>query len=126
MTYKNSFACAEIKAWYQSFFLRSRWLMSGNYRRFFPKIFSFTRENLNRSDLKFTKPDMLSTWRSFVKDNKHLVTIKSAYSRLGSALNSDIEFSIEKFTSIYDRISGRDSVTKAHGDLLQVCKFYLF
>ncbi|KAM3176680.1 Tubulin alpha-1D chain [Hymenolepis weldensis] len=54
-----------------------------------------------------------------VDDSKYLVTIKSAYSRLGSALYSDIDFSIDKFTSIYDRISGRDSVTKAHGDLLQ-------
>lgn len=71
------------------------------------------------NDLKLIDPNMLSMRRSLFKNSKHLVIIASSYHRLGATLSSNINSSIDKFSSIYDRISGRDAVTNARNDLQQ-------
>nr|CDS34217.1 coiled coil domain containing protein 51 [Hymenolepis microstoma] len=91
--------------------------MPKNLRLFFPRMYSFIRKSLNRNDLKFINLNILSTRRFLAKDSKHLENITSAYHRLESRLSSNINFSIDKFSSIYDRISGRDAVTNARNDL---------
>lgn len=58
-------------------------------------------------------------------DGEKYELVKSSCDKLGNALHTKFDASVDRFSLLYDKITGRDTVRKAGIDLLQVCSILL-
>ncbi|KAH9278659.1 Tubulin alpha-1B chain [Echinococcus granulosus] len=94
-------------------------LMSRYCRSFISKAVESITKFSNNANAKLLDSSRMSSLKSVLDSNRHFDIIKSSYEKLGSCIHSKIDTSVDKFSLLYDKVSGRDAVRKAGVELLQ-------
>lgn len=97
-------------------------LMSKGWRGFILKAIAYVTKHSNNARAKTLDPARVPSLKSVLDSSRHFDIIKSSYEKLGNCIHSKVDTSIDKFTLLYDKVSGRDAVRKAGVGLLQVRK----
>nr|CDS23889.1 coiled coil domain containing protein 51 [Echinococcus granulosus] len=93
--------------------------MSRYCRSFISKAVESITKFSNNANAKLLDSSRMSSLKSVLDSNRHFDIIKSSYEKLGSCIHSKIDTSVDKFSLLYDKVSGRDAVRKAGVELLQ-------
>ncbi|VDK36219.1 unnamed protein product [Taenia asiatica] len=93
--------------------------MSKDWRGFILKAISSITKHSNNASAKTLNPTGAVSIKSVLDGSRHFDIIKSSYEKLGSCIHSKVDRSVDEFSLLYDKVSGRNAVRKAGVDLLQ-------
>ncbi|VDD79612.1 unnamed protein product [Mesocestoides corti] len=88
--------------------------MSSKYANFRQKLVPLALRLFERPKVK----ESVNSLKSILETNRHFDIIKTSFDSLTNNVHAKLDRSVNNFSSIYDKITGRESVRKAGVDLL--------